>query len=205
MAIADLWQFWGRGGLWSPIDGSSLIPPSWVEDANWALWEFSTGFLSGLGLFIFMIAQAKSIKQNNVTNQPIINLKLEKPIAIFIFYIFVCGVALLRPLASQLGDTFPDTEIALIIYIVGGLFLLITSILYNKQKLTFPTWDKPTYSWYLLLFYMPVYTIIQQLIQPNAIEITRTVPDWLVLIGGFGCIFSLIFIKKIIARKLTQK
>lgn len=195
MAVADIWQFWGRGGLWSPTNGYSLIPPSWVEEANWALWEFSTGFLSGLGLFIFLIKQAKNIKQSNENNHSIVPLKAEKPIAIFIFYIFVCGIALLRPLASQLGDTFPETEIALITYIVGGLFLIITAILYNKQKLSLPNWDKATYCWYLLVFYMPVYTIIQQLIQPNAIEITRTVPDWLVLIGGLGSIILLLALK----------
>lgn len=46
ITIADLWLYWSVGGY----QMNSLTPPPWLD--GWQMWEYGTGFLSGLGIML---------------------------------------------------------------------------------------------------------------------------------------------------------
>jgi hypothetical protein len=46
MTIAGIWQFIGRGGVYTIGVGAAFTPPEWIRLDGWGLWEFFTGSIA---------------------------------------------------------------------------------------------------------------------------------------------------------------
>jgi hypothetical protein len=192
--IANLWMFWDAGCLYNAETQSySCVAPDWLKGIGWGMWEYSTGFGTGLGIAILVLREdPREYKRTAIISDSIFTPKLEKLVEFFTFYGVVIFASLWFPISS-LVDRWGYETWRYPVLIIGGLFTASGLFLYRKGKFQMPKYSVQKYAVLMLIIFWSLVFILDQFLTPKSTPDWRHVQDYLDVIS-FACGIPLLFI-----------
>lgn len=182
--VADLWQFVGRGGPYSAETGPSWEVPDWLR-AHWSFWEFTTGFLAGLGTTAYVLAQDPGqFREVATTSAPFVPPRWERPLSVLVTYGLVAGFGLVRAVGSQLTRLSGDDPMIFWAYYpiaIGGL--LVGALLYLKDLIKLPGWSLSKWCFVALCVYLVGYMVIDRFLVAEFSWAALTIPNKAMIVG----------------------
>ena len=193
ITLANLFQFYGRGCIYDfETQASTCIPPEWIQNEFWPLWEYFTGFLAGFMITILLLNTP--LPKNMEKAEFIIPDKYEKTFTIFLTIIVAFGLSWIRPLASRISTHYPGKNYDSIVYIGGSIIILVLVFIFyiktrNCDFATQSAEKKITYASWLLILFNLAYMVIDLFIRDYNPLLTPRVYIWLIFLGSIISVF----------------
>lgn len=174
--VADLWQFWSRGGLW----GTQFTAPDWL--AGWSMWEYTTGFLGGGLTMWYLFRQKPPTAEKSETK--VENMQKghdhfidEKWIPFWRYcatWVFICVFSWVNALGGELNRTYEidpplilqvfglevEVTMRVICFLIAIVFgFPLTALLWNK-KIKLPDWSLKKWLIVDLLIFLHIFCMI---------------------------------------------
>lgn len=133
-------------------------------DSAWSFWEFFTGFIAALILLTALFVIDREFPDEGFRDDLIPSLpeKIKTALLWAFVFVFGFGVSSLRPIAARLDES---DVLPIIVYAVGGVILLVLSVLMLKKRLPFfpstdPVKTAPLFALILFTFHMLCYMFV---------------------------------------------